>query len=77
MDDCSSSAFSQLLAEGCEIVRSEKVPRASRDGRAELATVLDFLRLGDTLVVTRRDRLGTVLDPHVSTRGEMRHLIWC
>jgi len=53
------------------------VPRASRDGRAELATVLDFLRLGDTLVATRRDRLGTGLDPHLSTRGEMGHLIWC
>lgn len=77
MDDCSSSAFSQLLAESCEIVRSEKVPRASRDGCAELATVLDFLRLGDTLVATRRDRLGTGLDPHLSTRGEMGHLIWC
>lgn len=58
MDGCSSPAFSQLHAEGCEIGRSEKVPGASRDGRAELATVLDFLRLGDTLVVTRRDRLG-------------------
>lgn len=45
-------------AEGCEIVRSEKVSGASRDGRAELATVLVFLRPGDELVVTRLDRLG-------------------
>lgn len=80
----------KLKAEGCEVVRSEKVSGASRDGRSELATVLDFLRPGDELMVTRLDRLGrdtrdvlnliyeceqkgafvTVLDPHVSTRGE-------
>jgi DNA invertase Pin-like site-specific DNA recombinase len=57
--------------------------------------VLEFLRPGDELVVTRLDRLGrdtrdvlnliheceqkgafvTVLDPHVSTRGEMGHVV--
>ena len=31
---------------------------ASREGRPELATVLQFLRAGDELVVTRLDRLG-------------------
>src|SRR3954451_23357263 len=31
---------------------------ASRNGRSELATVLEFLRPGDELVVTRLDRLG-------------------
>ncbi|MBZ9905492.1 recombinase family protein [Mesorhizobium sp. BR115XR7A] len=85
----------KLKAEGCEVIRSEKVSGGSRDGRAELATVLDFLRPGDELVVTRLDRLGrdtrdvlnlihecelkgafvTVLDPHVSTRGEMGHVV--
>ncbi|MEI9417446.1 recombinase family protein [Mesorhizobium sp. Cs1321R2N1] len=85
----------KLRAEGCELIRSEKVSGASRDGRAELATVLDFLRPADELVVTRLDRLGrdtrdvlnliyeceqkgafvTVLDPHVSTRGEMGHIV--
>jgi DNA invertase Pin-like site-specific DNA recombinase len=64
-------------------------------GRTELATIIDFLRTGDELVVTRLDRLGrdtrdvlniiheceqcgafvTVLDPHVSTRGDMGHII--
>jgi DNA invertase Pin-like site-specific DNA recombinase len=86
---------SKLRAEGCAIIRSEKVSGGSRDGRPELATVLEFLREGDELVVTRLDRLGrdirdvlnliheceekqaffTVLDPHVSTRGEMGHIV--
>jgi DNA invertase Pin-like site-specific DNA recombinase len=48
----------RLKAEGCEIVRSEKVSGASREGRSELATVLEFLRPGDELVVVRLDRLG-------------------
>ena len=85
----------KLRGEGCSIIRSEKVSGGSRDGRAELATVIEFLRTGDELVVTRLDRLGrdtrdvlnivhdceqrgayvTVLDPHVTTRGEMGHLV--
>lgn len=85
----------RLKAEGCAIIRSEKVSGASRDGRTELATIIEFLRPGDELVVTRLDRLGrdtrdilnlihecdqrgafvTVLDPHVSTRGEMGQLV--
>ncbi|MDB5542321.1 MAG: Resolvase domain [Devosia sp.] len=85
----------RLKAEGCSIVRSEKVSGGSREGRVELETVIQFLRPGDDLVVARLDRLGrdtrdvlniihecegrgafvTVLDPHVSTRGEMGQII--
>ena len=43
---------------GCEIVREEKVSAKSREGRDELATLLEFLREGDTLVVTKVDRLA-------------------
>lgn len=95
IDQDLESQIDKLKAEGCSIIRSEKVSGASRDGRAELATIIDFLRPGDELVVTRLDRLGrdtrdvlnliheceqrgafvTVLDPHVSTRGEMGHLV--
>ncbi|RVG26470.1 recombinase family protein [Sinorhizobium meliloti] len=80
---------------GHDLIRSEKVSGASRVGRAELATVIEFLRQGDELVATRLDRLGrdtrdvlnivhecqqrgafvTILDPHVSTRGEMGQVI--
>lgn len=47
-----------LKAAGCEIVRAEKVTGTKRAGRTELANMLDFLRPGDTLVVTRIDRLA-------------------
>ncbi len=47
-----------LRAAGCEVIRSEKVTGTSREGRVELATLLDFLRKGDVLVVTRIDRLA-------------------
>jgi DNA invertase Pin-like site-specific DNA recombinase len=47
-----------LRAAGCTIIRSEKKSGSSMHGRAELATVLDFLRAGDTLMVTRIDRLA-------------------
>lgn len=48
--------LTKLKAEGCAIIRSEKVSGCSREGRVELATVLAFLRPGDELVVTRRRR---------------------
>jgi DNA invertase Pin-like site-specific DNA recombinase len=85
----------KLTSEGCTIVRSEKVSGASRDGREELATILNFFRPCDELVVTRLDRLGrdtrdvlniiheceqkqafvTVLDPYISTKGEMGQIV--
>ena len=95
LDQDLDGQVARLRAEGCAIVRSEKVSGASREGRPELAIVLQFLRAGDELVVTRLDRLGrdtrdvlnliyeceqrgasvTVLDPHVSTKGEMGHVV--
>jgi len=47
-----------LKAAGCEVIRSEKVSGAARSGRQELETLLSFIRKGDTLVVTRIDRLA-------------------
>src|ERR687887_2200456 len=47
-----------LRAAGCEVIRAEKVSAARREGRTELALLLEFLRRGDTLVVTRVDRLA-------------------
>lgn len=47
-----------LKAHGCDLIRSEKVSGTSMKGRTELATLLDFLRPGDTLMVTRIDRLA-------------------
>jgi hypothetical protein len=47
-----------LKAAGCEVIRSEKRSGTSTVGRAELQTVLDFLRSGDVLMLTRIDRLA-------------------
>jgi DNA invertase Pin-like site-specific DNA recombinase len=95
VDQDLENQLAKLKGEGCDIIRSEKISGASRIGRNELATVLEFLRPGDELVVTRLDRLGrdtrdvlnivheceqrkafvTILDPHVSTRGELGHVV--
>jgi DNA invertase Pin-like site-specific DNA recombinase len=42
----------------CDVIRSEKVSGISTQGRTELATILEFIRSGDMLVVTRIDRLA-------------------
>jgi DNA invertase Pin-like site-specific DNA recombinase len=47
-----------LRAAGCEVIRQEKASGTTTEGRRELATVLEFLRPGDVLVVTRIDRLA-------------------
>lgn len=50
-----------LKAAGCEVIRAEKASGTRRDGRTELQALLDFLHAGDTLVVTRIDRLARSL----------------
>lgn len=47
-----------LKAAGCEMIREEKVSGASREGRDELAILMEFLREGDQLVVCKLDRLA-------------------
>ena len=47
-----------LITAGCDVVREEKVSGTSLKGRSELNTLLEFLRTGDELVVTRIDRLA-------------------
>src|SRR6202789_308817 len=47
-----------LRAAGCTVVRAEKASGSRRDGRTELQVVLDFVQPGDTLIVTRIDRLA-------------------
>lgn len=50
-----------LKSVGCHRVWEEKVSGTSRVSRAELESVLSYLRAGDTLVVTRIDRLARSL----------------
>jgi len=47
-----------LTKAGCETIRQEKVSGTSVQGRDELNTLLEFLREGDELVITRVDRLA-------------------
>jgi DNA invertase Pin-like site-specific DNA recombinase len=47
-----------LTVAGCDVIRAEKRSGTSTKGRTELETVLDFLRKGDVLMVTRIDRLA-------------------
>lgn len=52
-----------LTAAGCHVVRAEKKTGTSMKERAELNLLMEFMREGDVLVVTRIDRLArSVMD---------------
>jgi DNA invertase Pin-like site-specific DNA recombinase len=48
----------KLREAGCDPIRSEKVSGKSREGRDELANIMDFVGQNDEVVVCRLDRLG-------------------
>jgi DNA invertase Pin-like site-specific DNA recombinase len=48
----------KLKAAGCTLIRTETGSGGSRNGRDELASILDFIRPGDVLIVVKLDRLG-------------------
>ncbi len=64
-----------LKRAGCATIRQEKVTGTTTRGRDELAAILEFIREGDTLVVTRIDRLARSIADlqqivvHVQARG--------
>lgn len=47
-----------LRVAGATIIRSEKKSGTTTEGRDELATLIEFARSGDTIMVTRIDRLA-------------------
>ena len=57
-DQSTATQEARLRAAGCTIVRTDKVSGGSRNGRDELASIMDFIRSGDTLIVVKLDRLG-------------------
>jgi DNA invertase Pin-like site-specific DNA recombinase len=61
IDQDLSSQQTALKVAGCQVIRAETASGTRRDGRTELQTLLDFLHAGDTLVVTRIDRLARSL----------------
>ncbi|WP_348642270.1 recombinase family protein [Mesorhizobium sp. M4B.F.Ca.ET.143.01.1.1] len=50
-----------LKAAGCEVIREEQKSGSTLEGRPQLNTILDFIHAGETLVVTRIDRLARSL----------------
>jgi DNA invertase Pin-like site-specific DNA recombinase len=58
LDQDLSLQIEQLRAEGCERIYREKVSGATRQKRAELRKMLRELEAGDTVVVTKIDRLA-------------------
>lgn len=50
-----------LEAAGCEVIRSEKRTGTTTEGRDQLSTLIEFVHTGDTLIVTRIDRLARSL----------------
>ena len=57
-DEDLSVQLEALKKYGCGNIRQEKVSGTSMQGRDELKVLLDFMRDGDELVVTRGDRLA-------------------
>ena len=64
-----------LEVAGCGIVLTEQKSCTSLEGRPELKTILDFINQGETLVVTRIDRLARSLSDlqaivtHLKSKG--------
>src|SRR6201995_1679317 len=56
-----AAQIAALKAAGCEVIREEQKSGATLDGRSQLTTILDFIHAGETLVVTRIDRLARSL----------------
>ena len=55
----------QLIEAGCEKVFSEKQSGSTVNGRGELDNALSYVREGDTLTITRLDRLArSIIDLH-------------
>jgi DNA invertase Pin-like site-specific DNA recombinase len=58
MDQDTGIQVQALRDAGCDTIRTEKASETSTNGRPELASILEFIREGDALVVTRIDRLA-------------------
>ena len=58
IDQDNAVQVAALKTAGCTVIREEKASGTTTAGRTELAIILDFIRAGDVLVVTRIDRLA-------------------
>lgn len=69
-DQSLDAQLAELHAAGCTEIYSEQAS-GKKDDRPELANALRALRKGDTLVVTRLDRLGRSLSHLVQTVADL------
>jgi len=58
VDQNLDAQIAALKAVGCGMVRTEQKSGTTLEGRPELNNILDFIHKGETLVVTRIDRLA-------------------
>ena len=57
-DQSTDTQVQKLKAAGCQVIRTEKISGKSREGRNELAKLLEFIGPGDVLVCVKLDRLA-------------------
>lgn len=69
-DQSLEAQIAELRAAGCEEIYSERAS-GKKDNRPELKNALRAMRAGDTLVVTRLDRLGRSLSHLVQTVADL------
>ena len=65
----------RLTAAGATKLFSEKVTGTSTEGRAELARLLEFVREGDEVIVTRIDRLARSMPDFVRIVQDWRERV--
>jgi len=52
-DQSTDTQIQKLKAAGCKVIRTEKLSGKSREGRDQLATLLEFIGPGDVLVCVK------------------------
>ena len=80
VDQNLDAQIAALKAAGCGMVRTEQKSGTSLEGRTELKTILDFIHPGETLVVTRIDRLARSMQDLQTIVAKLKekgaHLAW-
>jgi hypothetical protein len=74
-DQSTDAQVQKLKAAGCQVVRTEKLSGKSREGRDQLATVLEFIGPGDVLACVKLDRLGRSTRDVLNLVHELEKLI--
>lgn len=72
LDQSLNSQLDMLKESGCERIFSEKVS-GRKERRTELDKCFDYLRSGDTLVITKLDRLGRTTKQLIELAQELEN----